>query len=578
MIEVELPDGTIAEFPEGTSPAAMESALAKYKASPQALPKQGEQYSPVGDKWADVPENMAAGAGRAVDKVLDGLTDAYLRYRGEDRAAQGLKENVAEKRRLDAPLADSTSGKVGEIVGDVAMTAVPAGKALGATATALRGASRFKRGLAALGAAGGVNAAYEGTKIPEGEATRGDNAAVGGAMGAAGQVAGGVLARGVRGAIAKSAAARRLPQEVQDASTLGQLADRDTLSGRFASRAEEQIRSIPLVGDFITNARKRGTDAWRDDVLRGVAPDAANLPQGGSTRETVEAIQNQFGDEYRAALDGVRINPSSAFTTRLQRITNDPTSGLTPQQQQAARELVEDYYNHTFQLSPRGAANPPGASTAGPVTMSAEQAKRFEAWLSARARGHRLANQPDSQAQANMYETIEGAWESAYRSQLPLATRQRLAPTDARYSRFKTAERAATAVGNEEGAFTPSQLLNAVKSRSTKPRFAAGRGQLQEAADAGKTVFQDKIPDSGTAGRLLNLGALGGAVMDPTGTGQVLGLTALGSIPMMTSKTGKAVAFGETRAQRLLQRLRADRALDNSGVAAAQTIDDLLED
>jgi len=30
-IEVELPDGTIAEFPDGTSPQTMEMALARYR-------------------------------------------------------------------------------------------------------------------------------------------------------------------------------------------------------------------------------------------------------------------------------------------------------------------------------------------------------------------------------------------------------------------------------------------------------------------------------------------------------------------------------------------------------------------
>lgn len=33
-IEVELPDGTIAEFPDGTSNATMEMALSRYRARP----------------------------------------------------------------------------------------------------------------------------------------------------------------------------------------------------------------------------------------------------------------------------------------------------------------------------------------------------------------------------------------------------------------------------------------------------------------------------------------------------------------------------------------------------------------
>ena len=36
MIEVELPDGTIVEFPEGTSPDVIKSVMAKQFGKPQA--------------------------------------------------------------------------------------------------------------------------------------------------------------------------------------------------------------------------------------------------------------------------------------------------------------------------------------------------------------------------------------------------------------------------------------------------------------------------------------------------------------------------------------------------------------
>lgn len=36
-IEVELPDGSIVEFPDGTKPKTMEMALAKYRQKPKAL-------------------------------------------------------------------------------------------------------------------------------------------------------------------------------------------------------------------------------------------------------------------------------------------------------------------------------------------------------------------------------------------------------------------------------------------------------------------------------------------------------------------------------------------------------------
>lgn len=48
-IEVELPDGSVVEFPDGTSPKTMEMALARYRQQPAAAPSapQGRAYTPT---------------------------------------------------------------------------------------------------------------------------------------------------------------------------------------------------------------------------------------------------------------------------------------------------------------------------------------------------------------------------------------------------------------------------------------------------------------------------------------------------------------------------------------------------
>lgn len=583
-IEAELPDGTIVEFPDGTSRDVMKAAMGRHvqkqrdaitaKPVQTPIPMQGEEGSPAGDfirnkdgtkfrnatNFSTDLQNFGAGAGRGFDKLLDGITDLYAKATGDTKVREGLATNVAEKRRLDVPLAATSAGAGGELATDVALTAVPGYR--GAKIASMLPRARLAAG---LGAAGTTNAAYDATKIPDPGETREGNAAVGFGTGVVGEGTGRVLGRTIEGIVKKSRAASRLPQSVQDAATLGQLADRKTLSGRLASGTEEKLTSIPVVGDAITNARRGGVDAWRDNVLESVVPPGGSVPKGVPSRDQIEAIQDQFATEYKKALPaGLPIKPSSAFESRVIKDTSDPMAGLTNDQQDAVRQMVLNYYHGMFS----GAPGQPAKSAISP-----QQAKDFEAFLSAKARSHRMANLPESGSNADLYGKIEDAWTSAYRSQLPLSTRKALKPLDQQYAPFKTAERAATSVGNEEGAFTPNQLLNSVKSRTTKPEFARGGGMLQDQADTGKSVFQNTVPNSGTFDRGANMGALAWAMSEPAS----FAASMAAGVPLMTSKVGKRTMMGETRAQMLLKKLRANEALRMSGAPIGQGYEDLME-
>lgn len=95
-----------------------------------------------------------------------------------------------------------------------------------------------------------------------------------------------------------------------------------------------------------------------------------------------------------------------------------------------------------------------------------------------------------------------------------------LAKVNAGYANFKRLERAASYVGAEDGVFSPANLQSAVKALDRSKdhgRFARGDAYMQDLSDAAKTVLGNKVPDSGTAGRLfLGGGALlGGGAMSP---------------------------------------------------------------
>lgn len=550
-IEVLLPDGVTAEFPDGTPPEVMQRALSRYKSPPK-----------VDDPWM-------AGAGRSVDRMKDGLTGLYHKVTGDTEAEAALDRQIAEKRAADqyGGLNDKSLAAWGGGTADAFMAMAP-----GAAANKLTQVARvpsFLRNTLALAAAAGTNAAFEGAKAPNPGETRADNAEAGAYWGAGGQIVGNVLGRAIRGIVPKGSAAGRLPQEVQDQSTVGQLADRTSLAGRVVSGFEEKLKSAPLVGDKIANARQRGVDAWRKNVIDEVIPPGGTSPQGGTMRDVMDDLQRQFGGQYKNALQGQNINPSRAFESRVLSDTSDPMAGLTQSQREEVRRMVMDYYQGMFS----GAARP--GATAASISTTPDMAKKFESFLSSKSRQHRMAaTTPGSEDMAKLYDKIEDAWTTAYRSQLPVSTRKLVKPIDEKYAKFKTTERASISVGNEEGAFTPNQLLNSVKARTPKPAFARGEGLLQEEADAGKTVFQDKIANSGTTDRALNAAAAVAALADPISTATILGAGRYGVAPLLTSKTGKNVMLGETKAQMLLKKLRADQMLGESGVSIGQFIQD----
>ena len=76
------------------------------------------------------------------------------------------------------------------------------------------------------------------------------------------------------------------------------------------------------------------------------------------------------------------------------------------------------------------------------------------------------------------------------------------------WANFKRLERAASYVGAEDGLFSAAQLQSAVKAldrSKDKGKFARGQAFMQDLSDPAKNVLGSKVPNSGTADRMMNL-------------------------------------------------------------------------
>ncbi len=89
MIEVELPDGTIVEFPEGTPPEVMKGALQKKFGGQQAAPTQPQEKS-VGGFLANIPKD----AYRIGEKIVSGAYAGGKKLVTDPVGAMGDVQNL----------------------------------------------------------------------------------------------------------------------------------------------------------------------------------------------------------------------------------------------------------------------------------------------------------------------------------------------------------------------------------------------------------------------------------------------------------------------------------------------------
>ncbi len=236
-------------------------------------------------------QKFTAGAGKAVSDTLQG---AGQMVGLTDRA------DVAETRRLDAPLMDSTAGKIGNFAGNVGVMA-PAVLAGGLTIPTA----------AAVGAGMGLVQPSTSTKETV------INTLAGGAGGAAGQAIGNKLASLAQSGTAKTAAinATNAPKmtTARNASNLGYVIPPDDLNAGFVTKA-----ASGLSGKIKT---AQEASARNQAVTNDLARAAIGIKNGEQiTPQALNKIRTAAGNAYDAVGSAGTINPTAAYTAELDSI------------------------------------------------------------------------------------------------------------------------------------------------------------------------------------------------------------------------------------------------------------------
>lgn len=459
-------------------------------------------------------EKLLAGAGMGMARVgrgigqLTGLTD---------------QSTVDEAAPRDAALSNTGAGMAGDIVGNLALTAVPG---LGVGGLAARGATAvLPRLIAPLAAAGATGATINATTAPvETGNTRGREAAIGGAGGMLGDVGARVVSRVAQPLMQSEVVKRLLGEGI--VPTPGQAAGADS----FLGQTEQKATSVLGVGDIIKNSRDRAAEEFRIAAQnRGVPAGYPKVTQSGTSGQ--DQAYDSLSRAYDHIFAGKTVQPDRTLALVVNNAKQAPILPLTAQRQQQFDAIMDKVL---WQRIPYANAGP------GSVAMMPADKMKSEVIgdLGKIARDHLNSSTAEEKAFGEALMAARDsvqAWIAGKVSQGNPAVAKQLAEVDRAYANHIALDKAVERAKAGLGKFTPNQAQSVTKEGQS----------LRDLANDAQGALGSRVPDSGTTGRMIVAAALGGG---GAWTNEHFGgpsyLSALALAPLAYSRAGSRYAVG----------------------------------
>lgn len=459
-------------------------------------------------KWDD-GTSFGAGVVQGFRNPLDAAAQIV------ERGAKGIGIPTASiNAALGMPSADearkSASQSIADFFGGQPSTGGQATGELLATAGPLAKLARAPSLLGRLAQSGGAGAGFGALQpVEEGQdfaETKAKQIAGGGVAG----VAGGAIAEGL-GKLLMAGPTAKVQRLLDEGVSLtpGQLL------GGFAKTAEEKLASAPLFGAAIRSAAARGNESLaRVAMNRALAPIGEKIPSGIFGREAVEYTGNKLSNAYTATLGRIGATPVDQQLVAELSSLGGMLRNIKPDQQSQFARIVQNEIAGRVQTG----------------HLTSEAVKAAESNLGQLARGYRAAVDYDTRVLGEAIDEARNSLRSWLERNAPPGEAEALKAINAGWANFKRIQRASSALGAEDGHFTAAQLQNAVKAldrSKDKAAFARGDALMQDLSEPAKTIMSSRIPNSGTADRVLAAAMVGAPLM---GT-PISPLVALGALP-----------------------------------------------
>jgi|GEM_PF-1995847 len=443
-------------------------------------------------------EGVKGGAARLRDELLP--PGNPLKVFSQDQSESAGRDRKARLAYYEQNKDDlGTAGAIGDVLPEVALSAAPiarAGTVIGRAPMLAKALGRYAPAIGDIVA----NAGYEATKAGYNGGDVGTAALAGGG----GATAGRVLTRALGGL--KPLMSKEAQALVKEGvyPTPGQMFDGPV--GSLARSIEDKATSIPLVGDVINYARTRSLgDYGRAEIKNALEPVGGKVT--GSGAEAVDRAQQQVSKVYDSALDGMNVTPRAIENTVGK--TKFEIQGIPLLDDRQAAQLAGYLNMRVAPLIEQGAP------------INGQMAKALDAEMGHYARKYSRSVDPAHHPLGEAFYTAQANWREAMAAGSSPDKTALLEAANAAHRNLLPIVKAADKAAAQGGKFTPGQL-----QRSYGP-YRQEQSALNE---AGQAVLPSRVPDSGSAGRLLfGSSALGGAAF-AGGVGPVAaggGLTAI---------------------------------------------------
>ena len=466
-------------------------------------------------------DELVAGAGALLggdyDKILQsereqigGFQQKYPKSALGTEVGGAVLPNVASW--LASPFTGGTSG-VATTTATTARLAPLISKILGGAGTAQRGA-----------VVGGTQGALYGAGTATGGLMDRGQGAVGGSiigapLGAVGNKVINALSPSSFGNITQRISDLGLLKGKGMDLTLGQL------TGKAGTFFENAFESIPVLGSLPRGARSRQFEQFNrmafNDALTPIGQKLDDATQMGG--DALKDVLNKISKQYDDVLEGVTLDANSTqmLTNNIDEILLNSIGAKIddPLFDKAENEINKFLlkYNETGQLT-------------------GQNLKKEYSDLGSRIIAYNKSTNPNDKLIANTLRKVQEEIKNVIRQVEP-EVGAKLTATDQSYSMYKILEKTVRSQ-KQNDFFTPNQLVSAVQSSDLskgKKLSSMGDMSFSDIAGAGKRVLGSKVPNSGTAERLLTAGLLTGGTGLGTGS---LPLMLLSAIPSLAYTQG----------------------------------------
>jgi hypothetical protein len=434
-----------------------------------------------------------------------------------------------------------TAGNLGNITGDnegvnralaVAGAQHPNASLAGTMAGGTTAALGLQGALASLGVSPAIapvaaDVAYGSAAGASNGVTPG-NIAKGALAGLAGNLAGRGIAKGT-GAAFEGVTNPTVSYVAKDVPlTIGQAVSQSGLPGRIVKGLEDRVSGIPVIGDAVNARRLEGLQKMNSKAFDRALEPIKETAAGQFGETAVADAQDKVSNAFSKALAGKAANLDHGFivdATKAKMGLEKLPERVRGEVNNSIDEVVNNYFDDGGQIS-------------------GENMQALLRELGSIKRGYQ--GDPLGHRIGKVVDQFSDSVENLFRRQAPDVMPQYDAAKQA-FKRVSTLEDAVLRAKNTNGVFTSGQL--GMSNRANTIKFggkhaaAAGGGEFHDFQRNMQDVLPSKVPDSGTAGRLLVPGALiAGAGGAGAANGDAeKGLTLGALLAMAYSRSGQRV-------------------------------------